>query len=687
MDDRQMLSRRRFLFISATSTAASLLAACGAAPEVAAPASSPAASSAPAASVAPTAAASASPAPVATAAATAATSGYKEAPMLAELVKAGKLPAVEQRLPMKPMQLEVVDKIGTYGGQWTSGLLGGSDNAWLVRTARYDPLVRWDPEWKDVIPNIAESWDISEDAAEYTFRLREGIKWSDGEPFTAADILFWVNDIRGNEELNPGGQPDWMKVNGKPAEVSAPDDYTVVFKFAGPNSLFLQRLATPDGVAVVDAQAKYAKQWHIAHNPKAGDLAKEAGLDSWVALFQNKVTDGPGGVNARVSNPELPTLAAWRFTNAVGDGQSLNAERNPYYWKVDAEGNQLPYLDGLVYTIVEDKEALILKALNGEIDMMDRHIATLDNKAVFTDNQEKGNYGFFETVPAVMNSTVIALNLTHKDPVKREIFNNQLFRQALSVAINRQEIIDTVYVGQGTPAQPAPRPESEFYDEKMTTQFTEYNIDQAKAWLDEAGYTAGSDGKRVGPDGKPISFGIEVATGAADRVDVMNLVVQYWQALGIDTQVVTEERTLFYTRKENNEHDAGVWQGDGGLEVILEPRWYFPFSNESIYGEAWQHWYNNPKDERAEEPPAEVKKQMELYQQLKASAKPEEQTKLMKQILEIARDNFYVMGISLPSNGYGIVKNDFHNVPATMFNAYLYPHPGPTNPPQYYKDS
>src|SRR5690606_1961240 len=157
------------------------------------------------------------------------------------------------------------------------------------------------------------------------------------------------------------------------------------------------------------------------------------------------------------------------------------------------------------------------------------------------------------------------------------------------------------------------------------------------------------------------------------------LIESYWADVGIDLELVVEDRTVFYERKGANQHDANIWAGDGGLEVILEPRWYFPVGGESNYAQAWQYWYNNPHDERAEEPPAAVQEQMALYTQLKATADPEGQNELMSQILDIAADQFYVIGISLPANGYGIVSNRMQNVPDTILNAYLYPSPAPTN--------
>ncbi|MCC6804713.1 MAG: ABC transporter substrate-binding protein, partial [Anaerolineae bacterium] len=330
-------------------------------------------------------------------------------------------------------------------------------------------------------------------------------------------------------------------------------------------------------------------------------------------------------------------------------------------------------------------ETLVLQALNGEIDMQDRHIATNTNRAVFFDNQEAGGYHFYETVPSSSNVMVIALNLTNLDPMKREIYQNHDFRAALSMAIDRQEIIDVVYVGQGEPYQAAPRPQSPLYNEQLAKQFTEFDPDQANALLDEILPDKDAEGFRLMPNGERLVIALEVIpTLFPEWTDVLELITDYWADVGIKLEQVVEDRTVFYDRKTANLQDANIWAGDGGLEVILEPRWYFPFSNESNYGEAWQYWYNNPSDERAEEPPEAVRQQMDLYTQLRATADQAGQNELMSQILQIAADQFYVIGISLPSNGYGIVKDNMHNVPDTILQAYLYPSPAPTNPETYF---
>ena len=614
-----------------------------------------------------------------------------EAPALAEMVAAGSLPAVEERLPANPKVVEPVESLGQYGGTWHMGLRGGQDNALLVRTMAYEHLVRWTPDWTGIEPNIAEAYEASDDATEYTFHLREGTKWSDGEPFTADDIVFWAEDIIGNAEFEAAHNvPNWLTANGEPVTVEKVDDYTVKFIFAGPNGLFLQRLATPSGADLTRWPKHYCSQFHPDYNADNLDaLITEADATDWVNLMELKCAGVPGTpYDARWQNGDLPSLNPWILTTAYGAGTQVVAERNPYYWKVDSDGRQLPYIDKIVYDVGEDVDVLVLKALNGEIDMQDRHIGTLANKAVFADNMEAGGYGFYETIPSGMNTIAIALNLTHKDPVRREMFQNKDFRIALSQAINRQEIIDVVYVGQGEPYQLAPRPTSPFYNEQLAKQYTEYDPDMANEILDGLYPDKNDDGIRIGPDGEPLTLVVDVTSNQQDRIDALGLIQGYWKAVGVNMLINSMDRSLLYTRKDSNEHDVSVWGGDGGLDVILEPRWYFPYSGESLYAEAWQSWFNNPTGEGSltppEEPPAGPKQQMELYNQIQATGDAAQQDEFMKQILEIATDEFYAIGISLGPNGYGIVRNNFHNVPSPIPGSWLYPNPGPTNPEQYW---
>jgi peptide/nickel transport system substrate-binding protein len=704
------LGRRRFLSLSAATLTGLVAVACGggdALPGVT-PAASPrtqptgGAGQPTAATGQPTSAAQ--PAPAATQAGAAApnpTGGaavtgnrptqFKEAPQLAEQVRAGRLPAVEGRLPKNPLVIQPVERAGRYGGTWRAATTGPADSVWLSRTVGWENILRWDIKWEQIIPNIAESFERNADATEFTFKLREGMKWSDGAPVTADDIMFWWEDQTLNRELSPGGAPLFMRPGNKVGTVEKVDQYTVRVKFEQPNGLFLLNNAS-GGIGITPKH--YLQQFHKKYNPDNVDrLAREAGLENWVRLYQTRGSSIPGQpYDAAWFNPERPTLNPWRLVNGYADSPGrIVFERNPYYFKVDSEGNQLPYIDRVVHEVIEDREVIVLKALNGEIDMQDRHINALSNKAVFVDNQGRGQYRFFELVPSNMNQAAITLNLTHKDPVKRQIFQNKDFRIGLSHAINRQEIIDVVFVGQGEPWQLAPRRETPWFNERLAKQYTEFDLNRANQALDRAFPQKNAQGLRLGPDGQPIAFVVECtsATPSAEGiVDAMQLVSQHWRRVGVEAQVKAIDRSLLYNRKGANEHDCVVWAGDGGLkDGLVEMRYYFPFSFESNFAQAWTAWYNpggNPRTQ-AEEPPEATRRQMELYERIKGTPGEAEQIELVKQILAIAQEQFYCMGVALPPNGYGLVKNNVKNVPEKMFfTGGPWLNPAATNPSQYF---
>jgi peptide/nickel transport system substrate-binding protein len=613
---------------------------------------------------------------------------HKEAPQLAELVASGKLPPVNQRLPQNPMLVQPVDRVGSYGGVWHMGMNGYRDHALLIRTLGYENLMRWDPQWNRPIPNVAQSLEVSDDATTYTFRLRQGMCWSDGTAFTADDIMFWYEDVFLSKELTPFS-PVWLTCGNEPVQVEKVDDYTLVFRFAAPNGLFLQNLATPWGAEPTSYPRHYLKQFHARYNPdNISELIQEAGVANWVALFQLKFgLVGSADHPSRWQNPELPTFNAWVLTGRYIEGATqLVAERNPYYWKIDPNGSQLPYIDRLFFHVAKSREDLVALALKGELDMQNRNISQAQNRARYQANMDLNGYHFYATISSFSNVMGISLNMTHPDPTLRNIFQNKDFRVGLSYAINRSEIIDQVYNGAGEPHQVAPLFESPLYHEQLARQYLEFDKTRANNHLDQAGLDKRNDqGLRLGPTGKPIVFTVEVTPDIyIESVEALKLIQGHWRAVGILMQIKEEDRNTLIERRDTNQHDAVVWASAGGIDVILDPREYFPFSNESNYAVGWGYWYINPKDPRAEQPPAIIMQQMLLYDQLVATGDPSTQNELMGQILEIAANQFYVIGIARPGKGYGIVKNNFQNVPGLMPAAWTYPDPAPTNPAQYF---
>ena len=612
---------------------------------------------------------------------------YHEAPILAEQVKAGKLPPVAERLPEHPRVITPVEQPGEYGGTWRSGMVGGSDRNWLFRMAGYEPLIAWDRDWTGtLVPNLAEEYSGNADATEFTFKLRKGLKWSDGQPFTSDDIGFFVTDLATNKDLFPS-PPDWLVVGDKVGTFEKVDDLTFKIKFSQPYGLFPQRLASVYGVQI-DMMAKhYCSQFMPAYNKdKLDGLIAAAGVKSWSELFIKRCGLDTEA-NERWQNPDRPVMEPWVIRQPYSNGATIvTLERNPYYHKVDTAGNQLPYIDKLQVSVNADDQTLVLKAVNGEIDYQDRHINKNSNRAVFLDSAKTGDYRLVDEKNADMNTAIIALNLNSKDPVKREVFNNKDFRIGLSYAIDRKAIIDSVYLGQGEPWQGGPRKESPYYNETLAKQYTEYSVAKANEYLDKAYPKKDAQGFRLGPDGKRITFAVLVIPALGDFVDAAQLVGQYWQAVGVDAKVQTVDRTLFYDRKDHNDQDATVFQGAGGMaDALLEPTFYFPFWNESLFAVAWGNWYASG-GKSGEEPPAAVKKQMDLYRQLKGIADTDKQKAMMKEILDIAADQFYVFGISTPGPLYAVVKNKMHNVPVAFFS-WTYPSPVASGTEQYYFSS
>jgi peptide/nickel transport system substrate-binding protein len=608
-------------------------------------------------------------------------SKYKEAPILADLVKAGKLPSVDQRLPANPL-VYAGASVGTYGGNWRMGMRG-SDYNMLFKTFGVDNLVTWTPDGKGIVPNLAEKYEVSADGTEFTFYLRKGLKWSDGQPYTAADIEWWWAEVAQNKDLEPAGFPS-IQVKGEFGKFTKVDDYTFKVKFAAPYAYFLQQIAAPVGAYVSSCPAHFAKQYHVnfADKAKLDQMVKDGGFKTWAELFNARL-----GAHCQSvwSDENRPNIYAW----VVDKGYSPNAtqltfSRNPYYWKVDSAGNQYPYIDKITVDVVQDVSALVLKATNGEIDYQARSFNTDPNKPVLFDNQKKGDYRLVSLIKGQSNTVAIHFNMTSKDAVKRAVFQIKDFRIAMSYAINRQEMIDTIFVSQGKAAQPAPLEGTAFYNKQLATQYTEYDVKKANELLDKIGMKKGADGWRTTPDGKPFAFILEGTKELSGYMaDAGNMLAKYWKAVGINAEYKDEARDLLYQRKDNNDTDATLWGGEGGLNPLLDVRNFAPVHYESNWAVAWKNWYTKTK-ENAEEPPANIKALIQKYDDALLAPSYDAQVKAVNEMLQMAADLFPNIGISTPADGYGVAKNNLKNVPDRMITDFTYTDPFIARPYAWY---
>jgi peptide/nickel transport system substrate-binding protein len=607
-----------------------------------------------------------------------------EAPSLAKMVADGKLPKLADRLPAQPMVVTPADKVGTYGGALRRALRGSADQNGILRVVGNMGLVRWNMAFTQVLPNVAASWDTNADATVFTFHLRPGMKWSDGHPFTADDVVFSIEEVAKNPDIFRGAPPAIVVAN-QACTARALDDATVQFTFAAPYALFLETLATPLGQYPTLYAKHYASRFIPKFNPDAIAAAKQAGVPDWPTLFRNKCGDVE--IPTRWGNPEKPVLDPWVIEEPYNGGATrVIMRRNPYFWQVDTAGNQLPYLETLNFGISQDIESLMLDVISGKLDIQDRHINTLQNKPTLSQNMAKGGYRLIEMINESAQQCQIYFNMTHKDPKLRAVFGNKTFREAMSLGIDRKEVIELVYLGQSEPYQTGPRPDHPWYHEKLSRQFTEFDPDRANSMLDSIGLNKkNSDGIRLLPDGSKLFFAVDVIpTLTPDLVDVLELVKRYWADLGADVKVNTIERSLYYTRGDNNEHDAAVWGGPGGIQPMLDPRDLFAQHPQgSRYAIPWAVWYvSNGRD--GEEPPESQKQRMKLFDIARGTADMKKRGDTMKALFDLTADAFETVGVCLGVNTFGICNTKLQNTPVKEADSWPYPNPGPSLPQQYY---
>lgn len=559
----------------------------------------------------------------------------KESPMLAEQVAAGKLPPLEQRIPANPAVLKPYDGPGLYGGTARS--------LWPSEEARETPTHsgRWaefNPVDGSVVPTMLEGWDISADSKTFTFHLRKGLKWSDGQPYTTDDVMFAMKNVLENSTLTPAFPSAWSS-GGKAPTVSAVDETTFTLAYEVPAGLLMTYIAFQGHSLLLPKH--YLSQFHpdFAAEAALTKAAKAAGFETWDQYFQNR--------NDFWTNTELPVINPWMVTHPMttANGRAI-LTRNPYYYKTDDQGRQLPYIDKWTYTLTSADTAL-LKVANGEFDVQVNSLTmTVSDLGLLADNADKGHYTVNKW-PLDAGFLVLYCNQYHKtDPVLRKLLQNIDFRQALSVAINRDEMNQALYNGQGSTNQPTSLPQDKFYVEGTGKRFTEYDPDKAGQLLDSLGLTKGSDGIRTRPDGKPLELLIETfeyQDAVAKASDAYEYVVRYWNAIGIKANLKLYDVTAWIQKTQSGDYAISGYEIVGYLWEVDTGEGPVPDGPDNYWAPMFGLWHATG-GKQGPEPTPEIKKLLAAYDALKTQPDAEKAKVHGQEVVKLNDENVWVIG-------------------------------------------
>jgi peptide/nickel transport system substrate-binding protein len=605
---------------------------------------------------------------------------FQESPMLTEMVKAGTLPPLEERLPVKPTVVNALE-VGTYGGTWHRAYKGPGDR-WGPTKLLEERVLKWSPTadgTPELVPGYIESYSVNDNSTEFTFTLLEGLKWSDGHPVTTEDVAFWYNDVFLNKDLVATIDPTFAP-GGTPMAVEIKDERTFTVKFAQPYVYFLQILAKDStGEPSLDRPSflmpkHYLSQFNnkYASEAELAAAATKYGVESWKNLWGSS-----GSVTAWWVNPELPVITAWKMQTPA-PAETVVMVRNPYYYAVDQAGNQLPYIDQIEHRLFQDPETLNLMIAQGQIDMQARHL-DLANYTFYKENEERGDY----TIVPGRDANVWSLvpNMNTKDDVLRGLFENDGVRQALSVAIDRELINELTQSGLAKPVQAAPVVGSPYHTDELSAHWVDYDPDLANQLLDEAGLTEkDGDGFRLRPDGQ--RFSIIVESENAAHAKTLELLGENYAEVGIELLPRIIDRTQWDNNRANNDFQMHWMPFDRMTYVPADPRrlmGWDAFANQNFV------WYTTKGDSGIE--PAEdsaLREIFALWDKASQSATVEEADESVRKMAEIFVNEGWVIGVYGEGTVVQVVKNGVHNLQPNLVNDDIFRGIGLARPQQFW---
>ena len=507
----------------------------------------------------------------------------QETPMFADRVRAGQLPPVAQRIPEHPRILERFaggDGPGQPGGQLNM-LVAAPRDTLLMTVYGYTRLIVHDEKF-ELQPDLLESYDVKDGRA-FTLTLRAGHKWSDGHPFTTEDFRFFWEDVANNKELSPSGPPVELLVDGQPPQVEIVDERTIRYIWDNPNPYFIESQARAAPLFLF-RPAHYLKKFHVRYTPEMEILkSAKAGkpFGRWVDAYRHLDTMYAN------DNIDLPTLNPWVNTTP-SPARHYIFVRNPYYHRIDATGRQLPYIDRVTLTVTA---AVLIPSRTGlgETDLQPRYLNMRD----YTFLQKSSRSAAIAVhlwEAGVGSQLAFYPNLNATDEVWRTLMRDVRFRRALSLAIDRDELNQVIFLGLAKPSNNTVMARSALFKPEYATRWANHDPALADKLLDEIGLTErDARGIRRLSDGRPATIVVEYSSEETADSDILELVADHWRNIGIEMRIKTQTRDNLRRRVLAGEAIMTAFEGvvTTAATVDTSPREFAPTMRGALN---WSRW-------------------------------------------------------------------------------------------------
>jgi peptide/nickel transport system substrate-binding protein len=563
-----------------------------------------------------------------------------EPTMLADRVAKGELPPIAQRLPARPSVVSFNQSgrsLGQYGGDLRL-LMGRSKDVRMMVVYGYARLVGYNQDYR-LVPDILEDVDVKEGRS-FTLRLRSGHRWSDGHPFTSEDFRYYWEDIVDNQELSPFGPPSVLLVDGVRPKFELIDETTVRYTWPSSNPFFLPALAGARPETIY-APAHYLKQFHPRYSDirKLEAMAKAEGQRNWVSVHTSRFRP------YKNLNPDLPTLQPWVNTTPQ-PSQRFVFLRNAYYHRVDEKGKQLPYIDRVIINIADGK-LIPAKTGAGESDLQARHLNFSDYTFLKQSESRTGNKVHLWNTTKGAHIALLP-NLNVEDPVWRNLVRDVRFRRALSLAIDRHEINQVLYLGYAKEGNDTVFASSPLYKPEYQTMWAQFDLKKANALLDELGLTQrNNQGIRLLPDGRTMTVIVETAGEDGQQIDILELIADTWLKVGIKLLNKPLQRELFRKRIYSGKTLVSVWGGlENGLSTPdMSPRELAPTAQDQLQWPKWGQFYETSGEVGEPVDLLEAKELLRLNEEWVAAADSKRREAIWHRMLEIRANQTFTIGI------------------------------------------